>query len=201
MHIIFLSLYCLILVIRESSDDGILTGLLFGPLIASALLYSVLQQTQVASSSPLPPSWRIEPPAHLSNSKSPLTAIEALLLSRYSLIDLSTLCSTILLFHVCASWWFEAHRCRHINAPSSERYSVPRSEVRRTSYYVLFTIGVSLGIPWLRALVSKAGWDLLQRTFASSQIIPVATDRGSLLQICTISKSSLAPCFSSSPFT
>ncbi|EGN99089.1 hypothetical protein SERLA73DRAFT_181898, partial [Serpula lacrymans var. lacrymans S7.3] len=55
---------------RESSDDGILTGFLLGPIIASAMLYSSLQQAASASSpdySPLPRAWRIEEPRVLLN--------------------------------------------------------------------------------------------------------------------------------------
>src|SRR6202035_318916 len=130
-----------------------------GPLIASALLYSALQQSEVASYglSPLPSSWLIEQPARLSNPKSPSFSLGALVLSRYSLVNLSTFCSAILLFHVLASWWFEALYRRTVNAPTSERCSVPRSEIRRTWYYVFFMVAVSAGALVVRALSVEAG--------------------------------------------
>lgn len=147
---------------RESPDDGILTGLLFGPLIASALLYSSIQQAKSATilpHNPLPPSWKMEPPLHLVNPLAPPTALEALILSRYNLINLATFCSMIFLFHVCASWWIEAR----YRAPESERASVPRSQGRRSWFYLLFTFGVSLGAYCLRVLFAEVGWGIWQR--------------------------------------
>lgn len=168
------TLPCSTFEISESSDDGILTGLLFGPLIASAMLYTSLRQTQLSSvtpSNPLLVSWRIEPPAHLVNPHSPSTALGALVLSRYNLVNLATFCSTLLLFQVCVSWWFES-RCRgSVNAPASERFSVPRSEARRACYYVLLTAAVSLGVLCARVLSEKAGLGVWQRTFGVSWFI------------------------------
>ncbi|KAH7911347.1 Fph type histidine kinase [Hygrophoropsis aurantiaca] len=147
---------------RESPDDGILTGLLFGPLIAAALLYSSLKQIQLSRSSttfdPLPSAWRIELPRVLPES---LSATESLALSRKSLVDYSTFCSFILLVQVCASWWFE-YRCqgrRHIS--EGERGSVPRSETRRSWYYVLFTFiitGVILGVQAVLSHIDISIW-------------------------------------------
>ncbi|KAK0235807.1 hypothetical protein EDD85DRAFT_928699 [Armillaria nabsnona] len=142
---------------REASDDGILTGLLFGPLIGSALLYSSL--TQLSSSSPilLPLTWRIEPPAKLSNSQEPYSVLEALVLSRYNLIDLSTLCSSILLFHACTSSWLETRYLKRRDVPEGERGSVPRSEGLRSWYYVLFTVVVSLSSFTTKIVLQKIG--------------------------------------------
>ncbi|KIK62538.1 hypothetical protein GYMLUDRAFT_242694 [Collybiopsis luxurians FD-317 M1] len=128
---------------RYSSDDGILTGLLLGPLVASALLYSSL--TSSSSDNQLP-SWRIEPPLLLHNANGNYTALEALVLSRYNLVDLANLCSTILLFHVCASWWFEGRYRAGFPPLDSERKSVPRSEGKRLIYFVLFALGTTLGM-------------------------------------------------------
>ncbi|KAH7873464.1 hypothetical protein F5879DRAFT_809358 [Lentinula edodes] len=146
---------------RESSDDGILTGLLFGPLVSSALLYSSL--TLPSSATPLS-SWRIETPRLLSNAKDSYSALEALVLSRYNLVDLSNLCSTILLFHVCASWWFES-RYRVAGATlDSERKSVPRSAGKRLSYFIVFTLGTTicmLGIKFTLVYFSLGIWQHL----------------------------------------
>ncbi|KAH7925472.1 hypothetical protein BV22DRAFT_1046735 [Leucogyrophana mollusca] len=139
---------------RESPDDGILTGLLLGPLIAAALLYSSLKQTQRTSSSdfdPLPASWRIEFPRVLPNSPS---AIESLALSRKCLVDYSTFCSFILLVQVCASWWFEARYRGRRSVSEGERGSVPRSETRRSWYYVLFTFIMTLVALGVRVVLS-----------------------------------------------
>ncbi|KAF5326874.1 hypothetical protein D9619_004376 [Psilocybe cf. subviscida] len=128
---------------RSSRDDGISTGLLLGPLIAASFLYSSIKQVSDASSSTLPSGWRIEPPVTLSTSNLHLSAIHAALLSRYSLVQLSTFCSAIMLIHVCASWVAERWACRGGAKQEGERASVPRSEARRTSYYILFTLGTS----------------------------------------------------------
>lgn len=129
--------------IRESRDDGIFTGLLLGPLIASALLFSSIKQVSTLSGDVLPASWLIEAPVRLENSQTHLLASHSALLSRYSLVDLSTFCSIILLFHVCSSWWMEYRSCKGGIKAEGERASVPRSEGQRSWYYVLFTIGMS----------------------------------------------------------
>lgn len=88
--------------------------------------------------------WLIEAPTFLPNSKAHLSAGEAALLSRYGLVDLSTFCSVILLFHVCASWWMEGRYSKEGGAVEGERASVPRSEGQRSSYYILFALGTSV---------------------------------------------------------
>ena len=73
-----------------------------------------------------------------------LSAERAVLLSRYSILELSTFCSVILLFHTCASWWIE-YRARHGGSkPDGERFSVPRKEGRRSLYYAMFTVATSI---------------------------------------------------------
>ncbi|KAF9484335.1 hypothetical protein BDN70DRAFT_910722 [Pholiota conissans] len=128
---------------RSSRDDGIFTGLLLGPLIASALLFTSIKQISLGSAGP-PESWFMEAPTTLINSPTNLPAAQAALLSRYSLLELSTFCSVILLFHVCASWWIEYRTCKEGSKPDGERFSVPRKEGRRTLYYVLFTLATSV---------------------------------------------------------
>jgi dolichol kinase len=147
---------------RESSDDGILTGLLFGPLITVTLLCSSLRQAGKVSNSfsLLPASWRIETPARLSSSMSVLEAVTS---ARYNAVNLATLCSSILLMHVCASSWFEARSRRGVNAPEGERGSVPRKEVKRSLLYILFTFSVSCGTILVRFLLAKGGLGIWQR--------------------------------------
>lgn len=142
------------------------TGLLLGPLIAAGLLISALRLTSVTENpaSPLPQGWLIEPPAELENSQKAYTALEALVLSRYSLVDLGTFCSTILLLHVCASWWQESRFHKRGDTVAGERASVPRSEGLRAWYYVLFTLSVSAGTLGLKALLQSQGWGIWQRT-------------------------------------
>ncbi|THV02843.1 hypothetical protein K435DRAFT_748744 [Dendrothele bispora CBS 962.96] len=146
---------------RDSSDDGIFTGLLFGPLVSATLLYHSLSLSP--SSDPLPPGWRIEPPNTLSNARGHYTALEALILSRYNLVDLANLCSTVFLLHVCASWWLEGrYRGGASNVLDAERRSVPRSEIRRLTYFALFTLGTSLTMVALRLGLEVASLGIWQ---------------------------------------
>ncbi|CAA7266925.1 unnamed protein product [Cyclocybe aegerita] len=138
---------------RESRDDGILTGLLLGPLIASALVITTLKKRFSES---LPAGWLIEAPAMLHYSLAKVRPSQAVLLSRYSLVDLSTMCSTILLLHVCASWHLErqlARGCTNKGKPDGERASVPRKEGRRSWYYVIFTLSTSVVIISLKFIM------------------------------------------------
>ena len=138
--------------IRESSDDGILTGLLLGPLIASSLLLSSLKQMS-SGGIVLPANWLIETPVVLEKFHPQLSASEAILISRYSLVDLSTFCSTILLFHVCASWWVEKRCQKDGSKPEGERASVPRSAGTRLWYYIIFTLATSAVIIGLKIML------------------------------------------------
>ncbi|THH19814.1 hypothetical protein EW146_g1412 [Bondarzewia mesenterica] len=142
---------------RNSSDDGILSGLILGPLIASSLLYTSIKSSSPSSPKaiPLPSNWYIEPPRSLSNLGIAFTPVQALVLSRRNAVSLATLCSTIILTHVCASAWFEAHHRRRTNAVEGERASVPRSEARKSSLYILFTFTVCLGLLGLRFLFEQ----------------------------------------------
>ena len=147
---------------RNSSDDGILSGLLIGPLIASAELYTTLK-TVSAGRPLLPPEWRVDPTMFpLSDPK--LTQAEALVVSRRALVDLATVCSTVLLVHVCASWWKEA-RVRKDGLPETERASVPRSEMRRFRLYVAFGLVVSLVVVAAQAGFHEMGWGIWQSPF------------------------------------
>ncbi|KAH8100919.1 Fph type histidine kinase [Cristinia sonorae] len=129
----------------ESPDDGILTGLLAGPLITGALLYLTIQAVRTGKSL-LPPTWLIEAPAILSNSIIPYTAVEALLLSRRTLVNQATFCSTILIVHICSSWVTEARHRREKVVPNGELSHVPRKEGRRTYLYALFVVSVTLWV-------------------------------------------------------
>ena len=144
---------------RNSSDDGILSGLLIGPLIASAELYTTLKS--VSTGRPLlPPEWRVDWTAFpLSDPK--LTQAEALVVSRRALVDLATICSTILLVHVYASWWKEA-RVRKDGLPETERASVPRSEMKRLRLYIVFCLVVSLAVVMMQTGFREMGWGIWQ---------------------------------------
>ncbi|KAJ7352463.1 hypothetical protein DFH08DRAFT_859006 [Mycena albidolilacea] len=101
---------------RNSSDDGILTALLLGPLIATALLYTALSSREADG---FPAGWAIEPPLRLPRNPRALEPNAALVRARYNLISLSVLTSAILLLHVCASRWLE-ERFRQVTAAPSK---------------------------------------------------------------------------------
>lgn len=115
-------------------------------MIALALLYSALRQVNSPSSDPSlpPPHWLIEAPSVLHNPRSPASAIDALIQSRRGLVDYSTMCSFILLAQVCSSWIIETRYRGRPSVPEGERGSVPRSEMRRTWFYVLYTFGMTM---------------------------------------------------------
>ncbi|KAF9266547.1 hypothetical protein L218DRAFT_956320 [Marasmius fiardii PR-910] len=145
---------------RESTDDGICTGLLLGPLVSCALLYSSLARRD-PTLNPLPSNWRIEPPLSLRNPKGSYTPLEALVLSRYNAVDLAVMCSSILLLHICSSWWLE-HQYSSSTEVDGERKSVPRSEGRRLWYYVAFTLGVSFAVVGLKVAFQLLSWGFWQ---------------------------------------
>ncbi|PFH53106.1 hypothetical protein AMATHDRAFT_39008 [Amanita thiersii Skay4041] len=144
---------------RDANDDGISTGLLLAPLIASALLIAA---QRLSPSSILPLDWLIEAPATLPNSQLSLSAADALLYSRYNLINLATYCSYILFVHVCASRIFESLYGRSSTAPEGERTSVPRSEGLRIWYYVIFMYALTIFNVCLKHVFHARGWGIWQ---------------------------------------
>ena len=152
---------------RESLDDGVFTGLLLGPIIATALLICALRMLH-GSPSPenwLPEGWKVEPRIELHNSPEAPTTLQALVLARQNLVNLSTLCSTILLVHVCSSWWLESRNRKGEDLPEGERASVPRSESQRCYVYITFMLSVSLGTFGAKMLFDWQGYPLWQRRF------------------------------------
>ncbi|KAI0249154.1 hypothetical protein BJV78DRAFT_1284185 [Lactifluus subvellereus] len=140
---------------RASSDDGLTSGLILGPLITSALYYVALKSDMPPEGTSQPPFWHIEAPWRLSTETS-LTPPQALAVSRRNAVDLSTLCSAALLIHVYASHWFEwRHRKRH-RVSEGERGSVPRSEARKGWLYIAFTYIVCVFLLGLRFALDRA---------------------------------------------
>ncbi|KAH9983087.1 hypothetical protein BJV74DRAFT_980805 [Russula compacta] len=145
---------------RASPDDGLISGLILGPLITSALYYVALKVDTPPDGAPQPPFWHIEAPWHLSDETS-FTPLQALVLSRRHAVDLSTLCSTTLLIHVYASHWFEWRHRRHHKVSEGERGSVPRSEARKGWLYIVFTFllcAFLLGLRFALDLVRVSLW-------------------------------------------
>ncbi|KIJ14276.1 hypothetical protein PAXINDRAFT_135282 [Paxillus involutus ATCC 200175] len=140
---------------RECPDDGVLTGLSFAPLISIALLYSSLRQAASPNSNLLPRDWLIETPRILEKARAPLSALDALILSRRSLVDYATLCSFILLVQIFSSSWYESRYRRRRSVPEGERGSVPRSEMRRTWTYWIYSYVITLVVLCVRYLLAR----------------------------------------------
>lgn len=147
---------------RESRDDGMATGLLLGPLIATCLLISGIRHAAASPQTALPESWLIEAPLQSRNATTASEALWALVESRRALVDLGSFCSVMLLANVCASWWAEKRCQKMANKPDGERASVPRSEARRFVYYVLFTLGSSVVLTTLRLYLGHRGIQIWQ---------------------------------------
>ncbi|KAI9512992.1 Fph type histidine kinase [Russula earlei] len=139
----------------SSSDDGLISGLVLGPLITSALYYVALKLDTQPRGTPHPPFWHIEAPWRLSDDTF-VAPLQALVLSRRNAVDLGTLCSTTLLIHVCASHWYEWRHRRHHRVSEGERGSVPRSEVRKGWLYTIFTFLVCAFLLGLRFALDHA---------------------------------------------
>ena len=135
----------------------------------------------------LPRGWLIEAPRVLTNARSPLSALQALILSRRGLIDYAVLCSIILVVQILASSWYEARYRQRWSVPEGERGSVPRKEVRRTWLYTAFSLVLAIVVLCLKILFAwyhTGIWhsecslvvDPLQRT--DVHVVPSLTDIG-----------------------
>ncbi|TDL25620.1 hypothetical protein BD410DRAFT_813380 [Rickenella mellea] len=143
---------------RQSSDDGVLTALLLGPLISAACLYvSYRWQASVPPNSlPLHPGWIIEAPILLNKAPLRYSTLEALTFSRRNLLQQSTFCSFLLFLHLTASRRIEAMYRAEVSTSEGERGSVPRSEARRTWLFIMFTLAVSVIAICVRGLFEMA---------------------------------------------
>ncbi|KAH7106257.1 hypothetical protein BKA62DRAFT_740854 [Auriculariales sp. MPI-PUGE-AT-0066] len=128
---------------RECPDDGLLSATLFPLLVSAACLYSTRERWYNSPKTALPDNWLIEPPATLPqrpDGTEPPSPLLSLIYARQSLVQLSTLCSGILLAHVTASTWRE-YRC-----VSQDRlhHRLPHGEARRVWSYIQFGTAVSV---------------------------------------------------------
>jgi dolichol kinase len=111
-------------------DDGVLTALLMGPYAAVSMLYGSL----TTPDQPLrPPSWLVEAPTTLPQPTPKMPAREALLCARRNLVQLTTLCSFVLLAHLCTS------KQVHIKAGSWP----PKKRGRRSWFFVGYSLLIS----------------------------------------------------------
>lgn len=102
---------------RNSADDGAICGLLLGPLLATTMLISALEEDSGTNESwsYLPngpaladPPWIVEGPVPVLSGQarsSAAASLSAPSLSRCTLLSLQTMISMIFLSHLCASRW------------------------------------------------------------------------------------------------
>lgn len=143
--------------IRDNPDDGALTALLLGPLVATTLLYVSESMASAPSppSIPLPEAWLVEDPPVLPNTRHPLTALEALVRSRRNLVQLMTLTSGILLVHLFATRMGErrhALRNSSLDGGAADQPPLPRREGNRSMSQIGFTAILTAGALVLKAL-------------------------------------------------
>lgn len=143
---------------RDSTDDGVLTALLL-PLVISTAVYHSLYR--IPENNLLPPLWLIEAPVTLPRPDA-WGVLKSLKHSRRALVQLSSLTSSLMLVHLCASRLYEGYHRFRKTVPESERASVPRREWLRTRLYVIFATLTSLAALGTKALfvLAKLGiWD------------------------------------------
>lgn len=138
-----------------------MTGLSFAPLISIALLFTSLRQAALTNPILLPPDWLIEVPL-VRDAHASLSALDALILSRGSLVNYATLCSFILLAQIFSSSWYEARYRRARSVPEGERGSVPRSEARRTWIYWTYSYVLTLIALFVRYFLASNNVNLWQ---------------------------------------
>lgn len=146
------------MLVRDSTDDGVLTALLLAPLISTACYYAI---DHIPEGRILPPSWLIEEPATLLRPNA-WSVLESLKHSRRALVQLSSLTSSLLLVHLCASRLYEGYHRFRKTVPESERASVPRRGWLRMRLYVLFSILTSLSTLATKAVfvhIESTVWD------------------------------------------
>ena len=137
---------------RDSTDDGVLTALLLGPLISLACLYGTSRR--FATTPPddsLLPSWLIEAPKTLRRPDA-WDALRSLHRSRRALVQLSSLTSSLFLVHLFSSRIYEGYHRSLKTVPVSERASVPRSEWLRSRLYIGFSTLASLATLTVKAV-------------------------------------------------
>lgn len=122
---------------RPCGDDGAICGLMLGPLLAVTSLFTSLAEQQIlrpASGDSLPaPPWQIEAPWPILGSRTVShTTLNALALSRSSLLSLQSLTSTTMLCHLLAT--------KYIRRPSA----FPKSNWRKLWSFIKFSTTLSL---------------------------------------------------------
>lgn len=136
---------------RSCSDDGAMSGLLLGPLLAVTCLFAAIDDPStsrklLASGDPLTfPPWRVEGPQNILGTRrsAPHPRLRTLALSRCNLISLQTLTSTTLLAHLLATTW--------IKRP----HELPKSNWRRLWSFMKFSTLLSALLAVVRELAAS----------------------------------------------
>lgn len=144
---------------RPCPDDGSMSGLLLGPLLATTMLFASLDDsilTPWRQRSPnqeglASPPWYIEEPIEVLGIRNrqafiKATPLTALALSRCTLVSLQTLISLILLIHLVVTRWFSSLQTR-----------AAKSNWGRLGSYIAFSSAVTVGLFTIREVMDFFG--------------------------------------------
>ena len=151
---------------RECPDDGAITALLLGPLLAASLLVSTIERKR-AGDPPLPGDWMIEQPlvvrstpiydpSNPSSREPGGDALSALAFSRRNLVQLTTLLSFVLLVQIMWSRRAELRFLRRSDQDSTSSW-IPRREWRRSLTVIGFALVVTSGCVVVQSATKAIG--------------------------------------------
>ena len=117
-----------------------------GPYAAVSMLYGSLTTPNL----PLrPPSWLVEAPATLTQSALKMSAREALVCARRNLVQLTTLCSFVLLVHLCTSKQVDLSRIK-----------APKKRGRRSWLFVGYSLLISAAAVTFHIASDILSWNI-----------------------------------------
>src|SRR5258706_1648836 len=136
-----------------------------GPYAAVSMLYGSLTTPNL----PLrPTSWLVEAPASLPNSTSRMPAREALLCARRNLVQLTTLCSFVLLVQLCTSKQVNLSRIK-------AGFWFPKSRGRRSWLFVGYSLLISAAAVTFHIASDVLSLNIWQGMSSSVEELPMLT--------------------------
>lgn len=146
-------------------DDGILTALLMGPYAAVSMLYGSLT---TPNQSLRPTTWLVEAPATLPHSTTTMPAREALLCARRNLVQLTTLCSFVLLVQLCTSKQVDLSRIR-------TSFWFPKTRGRRSWLFVGYSLLISTAAVTFKIASDMLSLNIWQGMSSYGEEVPMLT--------------------------
>jgi hypothetical protein len=138
--------------------------MLLAPLVSSTMLYHSMRQLSnqdsASSTSPLPPTWLIDPPAILLGSVIKHTPLEALVFSRRNLVQMMSMCSLILMTHLWESSRAQEAAAKSAGVRAEDKTWIPKNELQRTIQYSKLVLRITCYLLVIR-LVAHFSFDNL----------------------------------------